>query len=465
MGDIYRATDTVLGRDVAIKVLADRYSAGRARCASASRGRLSRRRVSRASPTWSRSSTSASTPAAPTSSWSTSAAVRSTRLGKDGPPPPERTFTWLGAGGTRTRRRTPGGGHPSRRQAREPHARPRGQRSRRRLRNRERDRARLADDDGDRARHGRVPLARAGAGRARDAGERPVWIAVVAFELLTGSRPFAAESPTAEAAAHVNAPVPSVSERQVCRVSSTRFSSGRWRRTRADGTRRAPSSSRHCAPRSRTRPARRASCRGPSPPPHERPQLRSSVGRLSRGAPGRCSRAALLGALAGALLAYFLTRDDGANAAAPTTVVTGPDGDDQGQTRLSRRPVTVTTSPPPRRPRRRLGASGDGAEQRGLYEDAGRRLRGRTARCSSRRCRSSQGRARSTEAYASYNLAYTRFQLGNCDGVLELLDRSESIQGQRDEIDRLRTGAEDAAASPAERRTACRSTRGNRPSA
>ena len=67
-----------------------------ARCASASRGRLSRRRVSRASPTWSRSSTSASTPAAPTSSWSTSAAVRSTTvLRKDGPPPPERTFTWL----------------------------------------------------------------------------------------------------------------------------------------------------------------------------------------------------------------------------------------------------------------------------------------------------------------------------------------------------------------------------------
>jgi tetratricopeptide (TPR) repeat protein len=48
-----------------------------------------------------------------------------------------------------------------------------------------------------------------------------------------------------------------------------------------------------------------------------------------------------------------------------------------------------------------------------------------------------------TEAYALYNLAFTRFQLGRCDGVLEMLDRSESIQGHRNEIDSLRADAED----------------------
>ena len=56
------------------------------------------------------------------------------------------------------------------------------------------------------------------------------------------------------------------------------------------------------------------------------------------------------------------------------------------------------------------------------------------------------------EAYASYNLAFTRFALGQCDGVIGLLDRSERIQGRRDPIDRLRaewgdrctTGDEDA---------------------
>jgi transcription initiation factor IIE alpha subunit len=53
-----------------------------------------------------------------------------------------------------------------------------------------------------------------------------------------------------------------------------------------------------------------------------------------------------------------------------------------------------------------------------------------------------QGTNSPNEAYADYNLAFTRFQLGNCDGVLQLLDRSESIQGQRDPIDRLRAEAQ-----------------------
>jgi tetratricopeptide (TPR) repeat protein len=53
-----------------------------------------------------------------------------------------------------------------------------------------------------------------------------------------------------------------------------------------------------------------------------------------------------------------------------------------------------------------------------------------------------QGTGKLYEAYASYNLAYTRFQLGNCDGVLALLDRAESIEGSRSAIDRLRHDAQ-----------------------
>ena len=48
------------------------------------------------------------------------------------------------------------------------------------------------------------------------------------------------------------------------------------------------------------------------------------------------------------------------------------------------------------------------------------------------------------EAYASYNLAFTRLGLGSCDGVLDLLDRSEAVQGRRAEIDRLQREAERA---------------------
>jgi thioredoxin-like negative regulator of GroEL len=52
------------------------------------------------------------------------------------------------------------------------------------------------------------------------------------------------------------------------------------------------------------------------------------------------------------------------------------------------------------------------------------------------------GTGSTAEAYAEYNLALTRFALGSCDGVLDLLDRSQQIQGKRHEIDRLRHDAQ-----------------------
>ena len=53
-----------------------------------------------------------------------------------------------------------------------------------------------------------------------------------------------------------------------------------------------------------------------------------------------------------------------------------------------------------------------------------------------------QGSSTTAEAYASYNLALARFSLGRCDGVADLLDRSEEVQGKRKEIDRLRKQVE-----------------------
>ena len=41
-----------------------------------------------------------------------------------------------------------------------------------------------------------------------------------------------------------------------------------------------------------------------------------------------------------------------------------------------------------------------------------------------------------SEAYTDYNLAYTRLQLGNCVGVVDLLHESQSLQAHRTEIDR-----------------------------
>ena len=53
-----------------------------------------------------------------------------------------------------------------------------------------------------------------------------------------------------------------------------------------------------------------------------------------------------------------------------------------------------------------------------------------------------QGSSTLAEAYASYNLALARFSLGDCDGVAELLERSQEVQGKRKEIDRLRKQVE-----------------------
>jgi tetratricopeptide (TPR) repeat protein len=53
------------------------------------------------------------------------------------------------------------------------------------------------------------------------------------------------------------------------------------------------------------------------------------------------------------------------------------------------------------------------------------------------------GTGKRYEAYAKYNLAYTRYQLGSCDGVLDLLDQAEAIEGRKDAIDRLRSQAQE----------------------
>ena len=76
MGDVYRATDTQLGRAVAIKVLADRYADDESVRERFKREALAAARLS-GSPNTSRSSTSASRTAIRTSSWSSSRAARS----------------------------------------------------------------------------------------------------------------------------------------------------------------------------------------------------------------------------------------------------------------------------------------------------------------------------------------------------------------------------------------------------
>jgi tetratricopeptide (TPR) repeat protein len=153
-----------------------------------------------------------------------------------------------------------------------------------------------------------------------------------------------------------------------------------------------------------------------------------------------------LGALllaAGALAAVLLAGNDQpkeAAATAPQTVketVTLP-----GQTVV--KTVTTEAAAPTTAPETAAPAgnpvelSNQGFElmKAGNYQEALPLLEQAVARLS--------GSGSIAEAYASYNLAFTRLALGRCDGVIDLLTRSEQVQGRRKEITRLSHEAEKA---------------------
>jgi tRNA A-37 threonylcarbamoyl transferase component Bud32 len=284
--------------------------------------------------------------------------------------------------------------------------------------------------------------------RATPASDRYA-LAVVAFELLTGSRPFERESATSEAMAHVQAPIPAASAgngdlpaevddvlaRGLAKDPDARFGSAaefvselRDALSRAAGT-------------TRIVPA------APPPPPRRRavPLLPVVLGAVL---------------FAGIGAAALLARDDGdpertdaASTAPPRTVkvretITAP-----GTTVVQTQTVTTAPEPPPEEEeeeappttQQQQAASGDPVElndqgyalmQQGDYQGALPLLERAVSGLS--------GSGELAEAYASYNLAYTRRALGRCDGVLELLNRSQQIQGVRTEITRLRGETEQA---------------------
>jgi tRNA A-37 threonylcarbamoyl transferase component Bud32/tetratricopeptide (TPR) repeat protein len=258
-------------------------------------------------------------------------------------------------------------------------------------------------------------------------------LAVVAFELLTGKRPFERESSTAEAIAHVSAPIPPASESNprlppelddvlaqgLAKEPQHRYgSAAELVRALRDALDRAAGTTQVAAVPAAARP-------------HERRRRPLLLALLA---------AALL---AGILAAALLARGDGetTSATAPRTVketVTLP-GTTVVQTVTTAPeppPATTTAAEPPAQSPSDLNDQGFELMQAGRYEEALPLLEQAVAGLA--------GTGELAEAYASYNLAFTRRSLGQCDGVVDLLDRSEEIQGKRKEISRLRKDAEKA---------------------
>ena len=148
-------------------------------------------------------------------------------------------------------------------------------------------------------------------------------------------------------------------------------------------------------------------------------------------------------ALAGAGTAAALALSGGGDDQLRTVVVTETaPGTTHVETVTVESPTSADEPPPPAAPSRSFAsaaADNDRAYQMMLNEDFEAALPiledayGALA-----------GSGSTAEAYTAYNLAFTRFALGSCQDVLALLDRSESIQGERTEISRLRHRAERA---------------------
>jgi serine/threonine-protein kinase len=237
-------------------------------------------------------------------------------------------------------------------------------------------------------------------------------LAVVAYELLTGRRPFESDSPTAEAAAHIHAPVPSICELSslpceldpvfataLAKDPSQRFDScvefvAALRAAVADA-----------AGVTRAFPVAVAPARPVRPP-------RSSAW------PGLLILL-VIGVIGGALAAYLLTRGNDHGASSPP----------QTHVRTVTHQVTTSASAPAV-----TGASGHALNDQGyakmragdyagalpLLQQAVAKLRG-------------VGPSDPYEAYANYNLGYTLLQLGSCAEAIPYLQRAEQLEPQRSE--------------------------------
>ncbi|MDQ5820733.1 MAG: serine/threonine protein kinase [Actinomycetota bacterium] len=281
--------------------------------------------------------------------------------------------------------------------------------------------------------------------RATAASDRYA-LGIVAFELLTGTRPFAADSMTAEAAAHVHAEIPSVCDRLSslpCELDPV------FQRALAkEAGARYPTCAEFVADLRQALHEAAGMTRQlepvpPAPPPAP-PIFTPARGRRFPLVPALLG-IALIGA--GILAAALLTRGGDAKPAVQTfvrTVVKTTPGRTITQKTTVTQPVTAapppTSSPP--------ASAGTNVSQGRRDSDAAFDLIRAgdytgALPLAQRALAQLRGTGDIYEAYANYNVGTSLVHLGRCSEGLPYLDASERIQGPRREFDRDRALCED----------------------
>jgi eukaryotic-like serine/threonine-protein kinase len=262
-------------------------------------------------------------------------------------------------------------------------------------------------------------------------------LAVVAYELLSGERPFDRESPTAEAAAHVNSPVPSIAERcenlppEIDRVFQRALAKDPARRHR---------SAREFVAELRDALSRSAgTTMGFAPPPTQE--------RARRRGPGYLLPVVLLlaaGAI-GAVVAAIMT-SGGSSPTVVTRTIAGPGGTTTVQRTVTHETTAPAPPPPPPPPPPPAAAGGDGhtlndngfaLQQQGNYAAALPLLQQAVQKLAG------TGPSDPYEGYANYNLGYTLFKLGRCAEAVPYLKRAEKLEPDRSEPRAVRQQAQD----------------------
>ena len=256
-------------------------------------------------------------------------------------------------------------------------------------------------------------------------------LGVVAFELLTGRRPFAADTPVTEAFGHLNAEVPSAEKMA---PSLPIGIDGVFERVLAKDPAQRPESAKGFVHELRS------AFEAAVPPTLVlAAQRRPEIHRYSRWSRRNLAVAAgaiglaVAGLAVAALVGVGGGGGKGAGAASRTSTHAGR------TTSTATNTHAVTTAPASTDTGSALDREGYARMQVGDYAGALPLL--------VRAVHALNGSGTLDEAYADYNLAYTRFALGRCDGVLALLDRSQAIQGRRGAIDDLRRRATAACGS------------------